>query len=447
MKNWLKIFFLSFFSNKHSKQAVKKGYVNPLLSLMLALVFVCIGVIWADVLPFGTHYGNATDFKNMVRSALTHVEGVNGINVLIENGELKATRNGGDFDKALLVDTFNNSQDAQVYAKKGYQLVIDTRSADSLAEVEAYCVSTDEQQTVITYAEYLTLNQVARKNFEFKLRYTGRELILDDSSVSAYKAFVETTNQQNANLVIELEEKLSSGEILKSQFNREVYELYFASYYPSINAYESTSKVPLLRNYYFHEIIDKGADKFLMVFDDSMVGSFETDGGIEVFFYGFYNSIADGYLIEGYFAPSTKINAVDNLIKKSYRATVDLSVYIYIMNTIRLVPIITLMVIVVAMLNYSILSLQGVDACKNFGGAVKIVGSYAWCSGLISAVLTIITAFMVQKNLITIISIVAFFVTLLVRTIIFVVAKILENNKRLQDVSNVDQQPTEKTEA
>ena len=202
-----------------------------------------------------------------------------------------------------------------------------------------------------------------------------------------------------------------------------------------ITTYESTSKVPLLRNYYFHEIIDGGENRFLMLFDDCLVGSFATDNNIEVFFYGFYNSVENGKLIEGYFDASTKINAVDNLIKKSYSATADLSAYVYVMNTIRIFPMIALMVIVVTMLTHSILALNGVKTCKTFGSTIKVIGSFLWFSGVVAAILTIITAFFVQRGLITVVTIISLFLALLVRAIFFIISEIKNKPNRIVYIS------------
>ncbi len=395
---------------------------------------MCIGVIGADVLPFSSQYNNATSFKSMVRTAFCEPDSVYGIDILFEDGKIKATR-GGEFDNALIINTFNDQNQAINYSNDGYKLVVDTRPADSLAEVEAYCVSTDSDKTIVSYEEYLTLNQVARKNFEFKLKYTGEELKLDDNLVEDLKAYLDGVSNEVKSSANELLGKLQREEITKTQYDRGIYELYFSEYYPSISEYETTSKVPLLRNYYFHELIGKGEEKFLMVFDDCMVGSFETDGKIDVFFYGFYSCFSNGKLIEGNFPPEGQIRAVDDFIKNSFMETVDLSTYIYIMNTIRLVPIIALMVIVVAMLMHSILSLKGVETSKTFGSSLKIVGVYLWWTGLISAILTVIIAFMVERSLITVVSIVVFFITLLVRTAIFMIVEIKERKIQLEKLS------------
>lgn len=431
MKKWIKFFFLSFFSNEQAKEGIRRGYTNAFLSLILALVYLCIGVIGADTLPFGAHYNNATEFKSMVRSAFIYPDGVNGVDAWIEDGKFTVAKNE-NFESALIVDTFRNEEDRQNYAKGEYQLVIDTRPADAFAEVEAYCVSLGEDKMEISYEDYLTLNEVARKNFEFKLRYTGEEFLLTEKTIAQFETFLEESDSARDSAK-ELLDKYKNEELTKKEYYKAVYELYFKTYYPSIADYESNSNVPLLRNYYFHELIGKGEKRFLMVFDDCMVGSFATDGGIEVFFYGFYSSIPNGQLIEGYFDLSNRINAVDNLVKRSFNGTTSLSTYIYIMNTIRLIPVIVLMVIVVTMLTHSILSLKGVETCKTFGSTIKVIGSFLWFSGIVTALLTIIIAFMVQRSLVTVVSVVVFFLTILVRAIFFIISEVKKRKKEMEE--------------
>lgn len=446
MKKWIKFFFLSFFSNKQAKEGTKRGLTSAVLGLILALVFTCVGLIGAEALPFGTHYNNSGDFKALARNAFANPDGANGISLNVVDGKLQA-KVQGDYKKGLIVNTFDSQEDATNYAKGEYQLVVDTRSADALAKVEALCVSTDEQKTTITYEEYLTLNDVAKRNFEFKLKYTGEELVLSDADVENYKAYVEGTSQDNKNLVAEILEKLEKNEITKEQYNRAMYALYFSEYYPEITQYESSSRVPLLRNYYFHEHIDNGANKFLMVFDDCMIGSFKTGSGIDVLFYGVYSNIADGELISAQNNQTSRFIAVDGFIRNSFMATMNLSTYIYIMNTIRLVPIIAIMVVVVAMLMYSVLSLKGAGTFRSFSASLKVTGSFIWVSGLISAILTVILSFIVPKNLISVFAIVGFFVTILIRTIVLIIAEIKKRKAELKALSESEGENQVKTEA
>lgn len=87
MKSWLKFFGLSFFSDKISKQAVKRGYLNVALGAVFALVFLFCGVLAADLLPFSTHYKNSSSFTAFVRNAVTN----DGLSLEV-NGGMAFTR-------------------------------------------------------------------------------------------------------------------------------------------------------------------------------------------------------------------------------------------------------------------------------------------------------------------------------------------------------------------
>ena len=110
------------------------------------------------------------------------------------------------------------------------------------------------------------------------------------------------------------------------------------------------------------------------------------------------------------------------------------------MNVFSFIPFIALMPMVVTLLAYSILKLRGVESVKSFGGVFKIIGSYVWFSGLISAVITVISAFFVQRNILTVLPLVLFFITLVVRSIIFAV------NEARSYMKQLEQQETVQTE-
>jgi hypothetical protein len=54
----------------------------------------------------------------------------------------------------------------------------------------------------------------------------------------------------------------------------------------------------------------------------------------------------------------------------------------------------------------------------------KILGSYVWMSGLVSALLTLILSFFLQPNIVSTLPLVLFFVTLAVRSVIFAVREV-----------------------
>ena len=419
MKKWFRFFCLSFFSDKISKEGARRGYTNFFISLILALAFLWVGFVGSEMLPFSAHYNNASDFVETARGVLASADVNDRITIEIQEGLLKAKKHGGEYAESLLVNTWENESDKQNYSVNGYNVVVDTRSSDTLAEIEAYCISNDGKDLIISYEEYLTLSAVARLNFDFKLTYTGRELELDDESVASYLAYLESTGEENKLELEGLADDLSENKITKSEYNRKIYELYFTNYYPAITDYESSSKVPLLRNYYYHQYIKDGISKYLLIFDDYMMGSFETERGIDVSFYGFYSGLDEGVVISEGAAQSEAEEKADGFIKDSFNAIWLLNVYAYAMNVFSLIPFIALMPMVVTLLAYSLLKLRGVESISSLGAMFKIIGSYVWFSGAISAAITVVIAFFVQRDALIVLPLILFFVTLAIRSIIF----------------------------
>ncbi len=436
MKKWIKFFFLSFFSHKLSKEGAKRGYTNFVLGLILAFVFLWAGFVGGDMLPFGAHYDHSSDFQATVRAVLANPDMDKRISVEIQENLVKIKNYDGEYTETLFVNTFENDTDRQNYSVNGYNVIIDSRPADTLAEVEAYCVSNDGQNLIIPYEEYLSLSDVAKLNFDFKLKYTGKALELNDALVENYRAYVDGLSSENKLATENLEKDLAEGKITKSEYNRSVYQLYFTNYYPEITAYENTSKVPLLRNYYYHQYIKEGIHKYLFIFDDYMAGSFETDSGINHSFYGFYSDVEDGVLIAEGVGHEEANEKADSFIKESYGSIAPLSMYAYAMNTFTLIPFIALMPMVVALLAYSILKLRGIESITAFGAVFKIIGSYVWFSSLISAVLTVIIAFFVQRNIIAALPLVLFFITLAIRSVVFVINEAKVYTKQCLEIAN-----------
>ena len=441
MKKWFNFFCLSFFSDKVSKEGAKRGYTNVFVALVLAFVFIWSGFVGADTLPFAAHYNNSEGFAATVRAVLANPDVNKRIGVEIEGDLLKAKKHGGEYTESLLVNTFENADDKENYSVDGYNVIVDSRPANTLAEVDAYCVSNDGKNTVISYQDYLTLSDVARLNFDFKLSYTGNELTLTDESVENYRAYVDGLSEENKGKTEKLANDLAEGKITKSEYNRSVYELYFTSYYPEITAYESTSKVPLLRNYYYRRYIESGEGKYLFIFDDYMAGAFETDGGIGISFYGFYSKVENGVLVKDGVEDAEANEAADAFIKKSFSSVAPLTMYAHAVNVFSLIPFIALMPMVVTLLAYSILKLRGVTSISSLGAAFKIIGSYVWFSGVISAVLTVIAAFFVQPGILTVLPLLLFFIALAIRSVIFAVRETKSYMKQSE------QQETVQTEA
>lgn len=423
---------MSFFSDKASKEAAKRGYTNVFLGLLLAFALLWSGFVGAEMLPFSARYNASSDFRATVHGAFANEDADKRISIEMQDGRLMAKKADEEYAVGLLTNTFDNEDDREAYSQNGYDLVIDTRPADALAEVEIYYISNDGENLKISYEEYLSLSAVARLNFDFKLRYTGNELVLDDATVGDYKAYLVSLGDDTALEVENLTNNLAEGKITKDEFDRAIYQLYFTNYYPDISDYESTSKVPLLRNYYYHQYIKAGKSKYLFIFDDYLTGSFETDGGMKFSFYGFYSNLEDGELIDGACSPDEAERAADDFIKKSFRATTPLTLYAHAMNVFSFIPFIALMPMVVTLLAYSILKLRGVESITSLGGTFKIIGSYVWFSAVIAAALSLCFSFFTPQNLLTTLPLLLFFVALAARAIVFAVREAMAYERQLE---------------
>ena len=399
------------------------------------MIFLWASFVGAEMLPFSLHYENSPDFKAIVRSVFANPDIDRRIDAHIENGILKLQKHSGEDTEGLLVNTLENEEDYRNYSVNGYHIIVDSRSADALAEFEAYCVSNDGNEMVISYEEYLTLSEVARLNFDFKLKYTGNELELTDELVESYKNVIDLTIEENRLEVEKFDINLGDGKITKDEYNRAIYELYFVNYYSSITDYESVSKVPLLRNYYYHQYIKEGNNKYLFIFDDYMAGCFETESGRTVAFYGFYSNMENGELIPDAVKQGEANALADDFIKESYKAIWILNVYAYAMNIFSFIPFIALMLLVATLLTYSVLKLRGVESITSLGGMFKIVGSFAWISGIVSSILAVILAFFAPRALVNILPLVLFFAVLVIRSIIFTIKESKLYVKQLEEKS------------
>ena len=163
MKKGIKFFWLSFFSDSISKQAVKRGYWNLVLGIVLSLVFLFCGVLAADLLPFPAHYKNSSSFSAFVSNALDRLD------LRVDSGKMSSPS---------LADTFSSAADASAYGMNGYNLVVDTRAADAFDDFEVFYLSNDGVGQEITKEEYDALSDAAKRNFDFKIRYTDRKSVV-----------------------------------------------------------------------------------------------------------------------------------------------------------------------------------------------------------------------------------------------------------------------------
>ncbi|MBQ2908660.1 MAG: hypothetical protein IJE56_01765, partial [Clostridia bacterium] len=146
----------------------------------------------------------------------------------------------------------------------------------------------------------------------------------------------------------------------------------------------------------------------------------------------FYDGVQKGVLVSDTQSQAIANQMADSLIKQAFDTVASVNLYAYATSVIMLTPFIALMPMVVTLLAYSILKLCGVQSVKTMGAMFKIVGSYVWFSGIAATAIMLILAFFVQRNLISALTLVLFFVILTVRTIIFAINQVNEHKKQIK---------------
>lgn len=395
---WGKIetFFKAFFSDADAKRLMKQGYVTLVLGLLLALVLLFAGAVAADNIPMLAHFEATSQFREVAQTAF--MRGSNDIDLTFENGKLAATD---------VVDTYKSEADAAVYGIGGYNVVIDARPATALDDFEAFYLSNDGAEREITMEEYATLSDVAKYNFDFKIRYTDRELVLTDERVATFEAWLAANKADDLAAI-------DKDSLSDSEYALQVYELYVKAYYPDLSAYEPTGSVPMLRNYYYNNYVRAGATKYLFVFDDSVIGCFETNGGQQISFYGYPGGLDGSY-------DFSSASEAEKFVLDSFKATSGLSAYMCLMNILRTLPFFLAIPFVLALLAYSVLKIIGAEWIGGYMATLKLVGGYQWMGALIAAVCTLLLSFAIPRGNVLVALLVIYFAVLLVRVAVLLI--------------------------
>lgn len=409
MKEWLKFIGLSFFSDKIAMQAPRRGLGNVFLSAVLGMAFLLLGLIAAFTVPFEANYYNTPELVATVECALS------GAALEIRDGVLSSDK---------IIDTVANEVDRKNYSR-GYDVVVDTRKADTFDDFTAYCVSSSGKE--ITYEQYLELDGDAKTLYEFKIRYSGKTLVLDGELIEKCEAFLDGVTDGN---VIESYEdvKTKTGD----EYASALYELYVRTYYPSLTAYEANGGAPKTRNYYYYNYRDR--EKILYVFCDSMMGVFVTNTGAQHLFYGYCKNIPDRTI--------GSAKEANDFVVDSFKGATAITVYSGVIAFFSVAPFTVLVALAAAIALYCFTKLLKLDALK-FGAAAKTVCSFVTVSSLIASLVTFALGFLASQNILAWLEGVAFFVVLMIRTAVMLG---LAARRRNRETENDGSENTETAE-
>lgn len=412
IKHWLKTYGLGFFSDKIAKDAPKFGFMGVFLSLLLSFLFILFGYYGADVAPFSTHFGNAGRYKEFIHSAFE-----NRVELTIENG----TGTSGK-----IINTYTNEEDAAVYKKNGYNLIVDTRPSDTLIEFEQVAIRNDNIENKIAYEEYLSLDKQEQKEYKLAVGFSGKLLEITPEMTEKHTAYMEQVSDQTLAKYnkdgAEAYKKLKENKANYSEesYAKELYYLYVRYYYSNVGSVYGSAKAPVLRDYYYANYITKGNAYYFYVFDDMCAGSFETDNGVPIVFGGFFRNCANG-----------KVTDIDAFITDTYYDTAGNTFVSYFVSTMSQLPVLIFIPLILGLLTLGIGKAVKEDSTKGFAGCYKIVNVFAWVSALITSLVMFICGFIVSARILFNFIPVIFGGVLLIRIAIFFTVSVIKNRNQL----------------
>ena len=399
MLEWLKFFGLSFFSDKIAKEARVRGVLNCVLGFVLALVFIYCGVLAANTVPFYTHYGNSAKFKSVVSTVLDKTQ--------------------PSVDKKIIrtdtrIDTFVSQADADEFGKNGYNVVVDTRPSTAYDDFIAYCANKDGNE--ISYEDYLALTKDEQKGYEFKIKYTPNELTLTDEHITKFEEYLGGCDSED----VQKDYKAiadKKGTLSPSDYNGKLYTLYVKTYYPDISKIEAAGDVPMLRSYYYKNYLNKNdIRKSLFIFSDVALGFFDTDGGLSVNFYGYYNDLPSGKLDS---------KSADLFVKSVFSSSLSVSANVYLMNTVKFIPIIAFVPVILALIVKLVMMKLKDNKYKKYTVCLKMQFSYFTFAALFTAIILFVCSFFVSNATVNILPLIIFALIMTARTAVYVVTQTL----------------------
>lgn len=389
MKDWLKFIGLSFFSDDIAKSAAKRGIGNIIFAAFMTVVFLLLGAIFATVFTFEANYVNTPELAATVEAAFS--------------SDMMFEINAGKLNASAAVDTVKNDTDKSKYYR-GYDIIIDTRDANTFDEFTAYCESKSGKR--ISYEEYLNLDADIKTLYTFGIEYSGKERVIDDEWVEKCETYLGAAQDKTTADAYAEVKKLPATE-----YRFALYNLYVKTYYPDLSAYETGGNAPKTRNYYYHEYGNRS--KTVYFFNDSAIGLYETKYGAAHVFYGYYSDMADG-------AIGKSADEIRRFIFDCADGAASIVVYNCVMNFFMLIPFTVVIVLAEAVLLFCLTKLLKLEDIK-FGAAAKTECSFLLVSSLISALITFGLGFLVSETLIYWLIGVALFAVLSVRTAVMLI--------------------------
>lgn len=416
---WLKFYFVGFFTHSLSKEGGDHSFFNTLLSFVLTFIIVCCGLVAGYAASFGVQYNNSKDFKSFLYAAFGDEDSSNRIDLSVKDGYLSADVKEGERVNTLL-------NEGQKYAINGYQLIVDTRPADTAyAEFTVKCKKSDN--TEIEYGVYRTLSEDEKKVYSLTVDYSGKSLNPADKQTE-YEEYL-SASQSAAEAYGKLKADFADGTVSGEQYSNGVYELYFNTYFAELPK-DNYGKAPTLRTYYLSPSTYQNTDKYITVLDNVCFCAFKTDSGLAVEFSGYFNKLDDGQISGDNLSSAQMKNNIDDMIKNSFASAGRLNFLVYLVSLGRSVAIYVLAIILFSLIAFMTLKVAKAEDCPRYVDAIKIVGSFQLWSAIITFVLTLILSFFLARGAVFTAAEIILLCVLILRTALYVTIELMADKKK-----------------
>lgn len=394
---WLKFYFLGFFSEKQAKKSHRTGALSIILSAVLAFLLFFIGFYAADIVPFSTHYENAAKFRRFAEKAF-------------DNGKSPVKINDEKAVYPVKVNTYTSEADKEKYSLDGYNLIVDTRPSDTLICFTQYAIKGEEE---IDYEAYLALNEEDKKQYSLKIRYLDEELVLTGEDTARHIGFFEQASvegDEKFNKSAAEDYKKLNGDKLNmndEEYAEQLYYLFVKYYYVGAGSLLKGAKAPVLCDYYYINYLIDGTPDYLYIFDTLCTGSFTSDRGVPVAFGGYYDGQPDG-----------EVTDINGFIKQIFYDSAGAAVASYFYTALMQIPFILLIPILTALILWLTGKATKAKNNQSFTNYYKISNCFVLFSAIFTAVMTFVCGFFFSARSVAKFMPLIFGIILMVRTFV-----------------------------
>lgn len=369
---WLKFYFLGFFSEKQAKKSYRTGALSIILSAVLTFLLFFVGFYAADIIPFSTHYENAAKYRRFAENAF-------------ENGNSPVKINAEKAVYPVKINTYTSEADKEKYSSDGYNLIVDTRPSDTLIRFTQYAVKGEEE---IEYETYLALDEEDKKSYLLKIRYFDEELVLTDEDTERHIGFFEQASVEGGekfNISAAEDYRKLNGDkqnMNDEEYAEQLYYLFIKYYYVGAGSLLKGAKAPVLCDYYYINYLIDGTPDYLYIFDTLCTGSFTSDRGVPVAFGGYYDGQPDG-----------EVTDINGFIKQIYYDSAGAAASSYFFTVIMQIPFILIIPILLALILWLIGKATKAQNNQNYTNYYKISNCFVLFSAIFTAVITFVCGF------------------------------------------------------